>query len=1078
MIIGSIYTVPYDAGAVVDAAQAMWSGQLRYPGGTVANYWYWPNATYIYPCHGDPPPPQLPAEASCELQFPDVELGEDDLGEDRTWNYYTYGCRQQNIGGGAGACLSDAGHCPVGDTWYQSGYCGANTLGISCGCCVPKDPTAPTPSPTPASNDHGIADGGGDHGWDYCSKKTLTDDGAPAGSYSPANFSQHLASRSPVSSSSGPLWDLNVLSATEEQIIEQLEFLKAEETAGRIPAVTMIEFGNEFFIASHYKDYFATADDYMAKIDNSLIRAKQLFPNAKRAVPANMQFCVDYGTGDEWNVALAAQSSKFEAITIHDYTACTKSVDIDAFPTNSTRFTALAAWGEASLEWTKTYLSQFFAPTDYQSTHEIWVTEWGYASWSGVPLQSYKPTGEFVAEDVMTSGMTGIFTAGYLLHALAVRSADPYFPVTTMHHHVFTEQAGVGWGKNAGSVRIAADGQSSTINGAAQIVSHMSYLSLAMSDTVTHLPQETPDSLVPVAVRGNSLLSCLYVVSLEYSTCRANGVPIYVVVNRCEDSKTLDLDTSNAVGENKVLMRQTVYRHDDEGDWTDLVGAALGDFQHPWLDGNGPITPLLTYADVTAETLTITLNPHSLSVVEFEQPKFGEPAEGCPPKIYFAEYTNRVPEEMCKDEFSSAVLEEGREWGYYTFGCKNNKNGECYSDIQFCDVASGNFVWIDSGVCGQGSLGLGCGCCAPVTASPTVAPTTASPTKAPTLTPTSGPTAKHEQCEDQYAGLDLPEDKTWSFYTYGCRTNLNGECLSGEEFCDVENGATYHQTGYCGVAGLGVPCGCCEPASTPSPTSSPPSTPTLLPTSSPTASSLEEETSSPTPQLTLTPTTPTTTPVQMTITFSNFNTDLLPSKNSPEETELKTSLITSITTSLSLPTNSVRILRIYIITDGIKNGDRLRSLMLATLGVDFEVDSSSPAKSITSELSDKIQDGTLLDALNSSASSNLFLDVTPEPSVMLIPDPHDADDLHNQHTSNLSAFWKEYKHDRTLLSVTALLALSLLICCCCCICRRGGERRVRRKSNIGELYKLEKKSSSLFAGDNPMRGEHDENSFL
>lgn len=218
MIIGPIYTVPYDAGAVVDAAQAMWSGQLRYPGGTVANYWYWPNATYIYPCHGDPPPPELPAEASCELQFPDVDLGENDNGEPRTWNYYTYGCRQLDIGGGEGACLSDAGHCPVGDTWYQSGYCGANTLGISCGCCVPKDPTAPTPSPTPASNDHGIADGGGDHGWDYCSKKTLTDDGAPAGSFSPANFSQHLASRSPVSSSSGPLWDLNVLSATEEQV--------------------------------------------------------------------------------------------------------------------------------------------------------------------------------------------------------------------------------------------------------------------------------------------------------------------------------------------------------------------------------------------------------------------------------------------------------------------------------------------------------------------------------------------------------------------------------------------------------------------------------------------------------------------------------------------------------------------------------------------------------------------------------------------------------------------------------------------------------------------------------------------
>lgn len=223
------------------------------------------------------------------MAFADLDLGTKTNGDPATWSYYTYSCRNTDNGFGPGECLSDSSYCTEGE-WNPNGSaCGSGSLGTSCGCCVPRDPAwtaAPTPTP---DNDHGIADGGGEHGWDYCDKKELTD-AEPAGTFSPANFEEHLAYVSPVSGGGVPvLYDLNVLSATEEQIIEQLEFLKAEETAGRIQPVLYLEFGNEFFISSHYEDYFPTADSYMEKIASSLVRAKELFPNAKRAVPANMQ---------------------------------------------------------------------------------------------------------------------------------------------------------------------------------------------------------------------------------------------------------------------------------------------------------------------------------------------------------------------------------------------------------------------------------------------------------------------------------------------------------------------------------------------------------------------------------------------------------------------------------------------------------------------------------------------------------------------------------------------------------------------------------------------------------------------
>ncbi|GMI14148.1 hypothetical protein TrLO_g5412 [Triparma laevis f. longispina] len=135
-------------------------------------------------------------------------------------------------------------------------------------------------------------------------------------------------------------------------------------------------------------------------------------------------------------------------------------------------------------------------------------------------------------------------------------------------------------------------------------------------------------------------------------------------------------------------------------------------------------------------------------------------------------------------------------------------------------------------------------CYVPTTASPAIAPTpsstpTCSPsppvTSAPTAiaiteAPTASPTARQEMCEAQYSELALPSNRTWSYYTFGCKNNEGGECVSGEQFCDVTGGATYLTGGLCGVAALSVSCGCCVPPGATTETSSPTPAPTTAPT--------------------------------------------------------------------------------------------------------------------------------------------------------------------------------------------------------------------------------------------------------
>ena len=97
-----MYQIRYNDTGLNEAAKAMWAGNLRYPGGTVANYWYMNNATFVNPCKGYHPvhdddddhstDDSASTERMCENEYTNVSLG------DKSWNYYTYSCRNNMDG--------------------------------------------------------------------------------------------------------------------------------------------------------------------------------------------------------------------------------------------------------------------------------------------------------------------------------------------------------------------------------------------------------------------------------------------------------------------------------------------------------------------------------------------------------------------------------------------------------------------------------------------------------------------------------------------------------------------------------------------------------------------------------------------------------------------------------------------------------------------------------------------------------------------------------------------------------------------------------------------------------------------
>lgn len=143
---GPVFPIPYEDTALKEAAKMMWSGMLRYPGGTVANYWYWPNATYIDPCKGN------------------------------------------------GEFSSSEGNA--------------------------------------ASQAAGVAITSKTLDYDYCSKKA-TVDVLPAQTFTVTKFNEGYGSASPVRSTDGHMYDINVLTASPEEVKNQINGLDYQsKTAG------------------------------------------------------------------------------------------------------------------------------------------------------------------------------------------------------------------------------------------------------------------------------------------------------------------------------------------------------------------------------------------------------------------------------------------------------------------------------------------------------------------------------------------------------------------------------------------------------------------------------------------------------------------------------------------------------------------------------------------------------------------------------------------------------------------------------------------------------------------------------
>jgi len=229
----------------------------------------------------------------------------------------------------------------------------------------------------PADDGFGIGSSE-DYDYDYCGRQE-TIDTYPDHTFSVAAFAAGYGSASPVVSSLGHMYDLNILTTNQAEIIEQLDLLRAHADAG-IP-VNDLEFGNELFIEKHYAGWFATADVYMEKILPGLEYARAIFPDAKIAVSAAYRFCGDtFESMVAWNEVLANYTEYFDAVTVHDYSACYQSVDSDLYAAGDRR-SALAAWGEVQLDDHARFISSFLG-----DDKELWITEWSIANFVGPPL--------------------------------------------------------------------------------------------------------------------------------------------------------------------------------------------------------------------------------------------------------------------------------------------------------------------------------------------------------------------------------------------------------------------------------------------------------------------------------------------------------------------------------------------------------------------------------------------------------------------------------------------------------------------------------------------------------------------
>jgi len=346
-----------------------------------------------------------------------------------------------------------------------------------------------------------------------------------------------------------------------------------------------------------------------------MIYAKEKLGNhVKVAVPFGFPFGTQpWDTFDEWNLVLKAYCEPkcpFDAVTIHDYQANNQSIDHQMSKEGlmyheSQRRSALAAFGEAQVQRHVEKVNEFLENKNL----EIWLTEWSTSSWTGTWLQDQYANGDIYAP--LSSNMNGIFLSGYLL-AMLPRSRSLDVPLTVGSLHILN-------GKQTylyPLVREVSEGKAQTpdysghqeISCAAQIVSHVSYVALHLSDSWRGVEVSTCGKL-DFDVQGYSALSCLQAVAFEHS-CRTDALPVYVVINRCTESIATSMDTSSHEGIPFRTLSYDSYAHG----WTRLDEIEPASYHHPWR--RGPQEPNLTTGVASASTL-VTFPSISLTVVEF-----------------------------------------------------------------------------------------------------------------------------------------------------------------------------------------------------------------------------------------------------------------------------------------------------------------------------------------------------------------------------------------------------------------------------------------------------------------------------
>jgi hypothetical protein len=242
---------------------------------------------------------------------------------------------------------------------------------------------------------------------------------------------------------------------------------------------------------------------------------------------------------------------------------------------------------------------------------EIWMMEWGYAVWSGVPLQDES---DWNARTIQASPITGIYLASFLI-AMVGRSQSAANPHTAANHQLLIEQANVNWGAGAGATKLSADGP--LVSAAGQIFLHILYIALQLSDMM--MPVEVTGADLPFDVEGVSGPKCVFASAFAHS-CRPGALPVYVAINRCDSEESLSLPTVPETATTSVCT--TSYSGDISSDtdaWV-AIASLVGDYFHPWSDG--PVAPAISVTALTpADSATVQLNALSLMVIEFEQPR-------------------------------------------------------------------------------------------------------------------------------------------------------------------------------------------------------------------------------------------------------------------------------------------------------------------------------------------------------------------------------------------------------------------------------------------------------------------------